>query len=253
MSIRNLSLPRPLTLETLESREVPATTWLAETFQTPTSSGLPVGWSQWSNDHTASFQSEPTATGQGDAGRLVTTGRSTTTGRTWATTPYNADLNVSASVYLNSIVPVQLLTRGRNLQGTSPTYYAASIVRGTEVELIRVVNGVTTQLGTVKSVDYTSGVWVQVSIQAVGDRLSVSVFRPDTSSYLGQDGKWTRSPVMAIQTTDGMIREAGQIGINRLAGAADKIALDRVQVQSVAATTTSPMIEERFSSGPAKG
>lgn len=254
MSLRQRKLPRPLTLETLETREVPATAWVTESFQTTTSTGLPAGWTQWSNDHTASFQSEPAATGQGDAGRLTTAGRSNTTGRAWVTSAYGSDLEVSGSVYLNSTVPVQVFARGRNLSGTSPTYYAASIVRGTEVELLRVVNGTTTRLGSVKSADYTSGIWVRVSVQAIGDRISVQVFRPDTSSYLNQDGKWTRTPTMAVQTTDGAIRDGGQIGIARLAGAADRIALDRVQVNAVNTTASAdPMIEERFTSGPAKG
>jgi len=44
-------------------------------------------------------------------------------------------VETSAAVYLNSAEPAQLFIRGRNLNGTNASYYAASVMRGAEERL----------------------------------------------------------------------------------------------------------------------
>lgn len=246
-----MSSPRTprLSLECLERREMPATgDWIAEAFQVRTSTDLPSGWSQWSTDGTNSFQVDTTGAGLGDRGRLVSAGRSSTGGRAWLTQEYGADVEVSAAVLLNSITPIHLMIRGQNLNGSTPTYYAASVVRGGEVQLLRVVNGQSTVLATVKSVEWVSGNWVTLTLRAEGDGLRVSVHRSDTNQFLGNDGKWTRNTVTAIDQRDRIIRSAGRVGFSRPALTADSIAIDNLRVgPSVsAAVVRSTLFEERF-------
>ncbi len=246
--------PRPrLSLEALEGRELPAVgDLLAEAFQLRASNGLPAGWSQWSTDGTTSFQVDSTGAGLGDTGRLVSAGKSNTGGRAWSGTQYAADVEVSAAVLLNSIAPIHLLARGQNLGGATPTYYAASIFRGVEVQLLRVTNGQATVLDTVKSVEWMSGRWVTVTVQTEGDALAVRVHRGETNEYLSPDGKWTRQTVSAIEASDSTIRSGGLVGFSRPALTADTIAIDNLRVGAVASATPAraTLFEDRFAATP---
>lgn len=242
-----------LSLEPLERREVPAAgDWLAEAFQVAASDGLPSGWNQWSSDGSTSFRLDATGAGLGDTGRLVTTGRSSTAGRAWIGTSYAADVEASASVYLDSSAPIQLLVRGQNLGSTAPTHYSATIARGGQVQFLKVVNGQSTVLATVKSVEWVSGRWATVTARAEGDSLQVRVHRGDTNQYLAPDGKWTQQAVAAIDLRDAAIRSGGQVGFARPALTADTIALDNLRVGPAVSTATAraTLFEDRFSTAP---
>ena len=76
--------------------------------------------------------------------------------------------------YLDSLIPARVFVRGSNLDTATPTYYAASITRGLNIDLVRVVNGVETRLGSVKSSQYLSGQWVR----AEPNRRGAAVTRP---------------------------------------------------------------------------
>ena len=246
--------PRPrLSLEALEGRELPAVgDPLAEAFQLRAAHGLPAGWSQWSTDGTSSFQVDSAGAGLGDTGRLVSAGKSNTGGRAWTGTQYAADVEVSAAIFLNSVAPIHLLARGQNLGGTTPTYYAASVVRGGEVQLLKVTNGQATVLATVKSVEWMSGRWVTVTVRTEGDALAVRVHRGETNEYLSADGKWTRQTVAAIEARDATIRSGGLVGFSRPALTADTIAIDNLRVGAVASATPAraTLFEDRFAATP---
>lgn len=248
------SAPRPrLSLETLEGRETPAAgDWLTEAFQARADNGLPTGWSQWSSDGSSFFQVDAAGAGLGDAGRLVAAGRSSTGGRAWLAQEYAADIEVSAATLLNSVAPVHLFVRGQNLGGSGPTYYAASAVRGGEVQLLKVVNGQSTALATVKSVEWVSGQWVTLTVRAEGESLRVTVHRGDTNQYLGADGKWSRNVAFAIDARDGAIRAGGRVGFSRAALTADAIALDNLKIGPAvsAAAPRATLLEERFETTP---
>ncbi|MBX3400753.1 MAG: hypothetical protein KF873_18620 [Gemmataceae bacterium] len=248
------SAPRPrLSLECLEGRETPAAgDWLAEAFTARAANGLPTGWSQWSTDGSSFFQVDAAGAGLGDAGRLVSSGRSNVGGHAWLAQEYAADIEVSAAVLLTSVAPVHLFVRGQNLGGIAPTYYAASAVRGGEVQLLRVVNGQSTVLATVKSVEWVSGQWVTLTVRAEGDALRVTVHRGDTNQYLGEDGKWSRNVVFAIDARDGAIRAGGRVGFSRAAFTADSISLDNLKIGPAvsAVVPRTILLEERFETTP---
>jgi hypothetical protein len=247
--------PRPqLSVEGLEAREVPATgQWLVEPFQHGPLNGLPSGWSQWSDDNSKVFEVDPNLAGLGDSGRLVSSGSSKTNGRAWLTSSFAADVETSASVFLNSTAPIQLLLRGQNLNTRTPTYYAASVVRGGEVQLLKVVNGQTTILGTVKSTEWVSNKWVTIDIRAVGASLQVRVHRGDENQYLGPDGKWTRQPVAAIEKRDTGIARSGFVGFARAAKSADDVALDSLRIGPSVDTPRTVLFEDRFAGGRRTG
>lgn len=247
------SRPRPSStpqVEQLEQRLVPAGP-AVEAFQGASAAGLPGGWSQWSSGG-GTFAVEAVGAGLGDAGRLVTDGTSSTTGRAWMTAPFAADVETSAAVFLNTAVPIQLFARGQSLATATPSYYAASISRGLEVQFTRVVNGSAVVLGTVKSADYVSGKWVTLTLRAEGDRFKVYVYRGDTNQYLTAAGTWTRQPSAAIDRADAAIRSAGQVGFGRPAKVAGQGVIDSLRVGPVTPLPSS-LGEERFTSGPTTG
>jgi hypothetical protein len=224
------SRPR-LGVERLEVRDQPsAAPDLVEPFQRGPVNGMPAGWAEWSSDGSRAFQVNPTAPGLGDTGLLTSTGSSTTAARAWVAAPFPADVDATVAVYLNSAVPAQVLVRGQSLNTTTPTYYAASVTRGGDVQLLRVVHGKATVLAAVHSTDYVSNHWVQVRVVAEGGDIRVLVSRGDTNQYLAPNGTWQRTPVAAIDKTDTAIKAAGQVGFARPPQAAGVVDLDSLRV-----------------------
>ncbi len=215
-----------LQLEQLEQREVPsASLSLLQTFDNTTAPALPSGWSQWSSNGTNIFTTS-TAQSFSAPNSLVSTAVSNVAGRTWESAATAPGTGVQADVLVNSRVPVQLIADGENLGTTTPSYYAVSIVRGLEVQLLRVDNGVQTVLATLSSNQYLSGDWVQTSLTFDGDRLSAQVFRTDTKQYLNADGDWVATPVAALQASDSTFSSGGLAGVNRPVSYAGAVALD---------------------------
>jgi hypothetical protein len=235
-------------LEQLEARTAPAVLYAVEPFVTATSTGLPTGWGQWTSGG-GSFAVDTAGAGLGDTGRLVTTGTSATSSRAWMAAAFDPDVEASAAVSLNSLVPLQLFVRGQSLGTTTPTYYAATVLRGVQVQLTKVVNGTTTALGSVKSLDYVSGNWLTVTVRADGDVLKVFAYRGDTNLYLAADGTWARQPTAAIEVVDGSIKAGGQVGFARLGAVAGTGVLDSLRAGPVPNIPTT-LDEERFTDGP---
>ena len=173
-----MSQPRPfrrarLHLEQLEQREVPSTAATSlQTFDATTAPALPGGWSQWSSNGTGIFATSA-AQSFSAPNSLVSTASSNVSGRAWETAATTAGTGVQADVLANSLIPVQLIAGGENLTSTTPSYYAVSITRGLEIELLRVVNSAPTTLASVASKLYLSGTWVQTSLTFNGNQLSV--------------------------------------------------------------------------------
>ncbi len=246
--------PRLLSLDRLEHRDLLSTTpGLVEPFQRADDSGLPGGWAQWSSDHSTAFRLDLSGSGLGDQGRLVSSATSATTARAWLVAPFAADVQTSAAVYLNSAAPVHLFARGHDLDGAAPTYYAAAVTRGAEVQLLKVVDGQTTVLGSVRSDRYVTNRWVTVTLRVDGDRLQVTVHRGDTPQYLGADGTWSRKSAAAVQATDAAIADGGLVGFARPARSAGDIALDSLRVGAPQTAAADPVADERFDGGPAAG
>jgi hypothetical protein len=182
---------------------------LRQTFDTTPGGSIPGNWSQWSDEGPFDVS----------AARALTPGHSLAAesvrgqaSRAWRNEPAPADAVVKTAVLADSLVPARLFLRGRGLNTAAPTYYAAVVTRGLDVKLVRVVNGVPTQLGHVRSADWVSGKWVRVSLQAKSSNLQVKVQRTDTGQYLGGDGRWRSTAAPALNVNNSSITGPGQAG-----------------------------------------
>jgi hypothetical protein len=219
-----------LGLEELEGRLVPSgTSLLQESFDTTWVGGLPSGWSQWASDGSAAFAVSSAQAFAGPNG-LASTAASGVSARAWASAQEPADLQTTAAVYVDSLVPTQVLARGSNLASSTPTYYAVSVTRGLTVQLVRVVDGVSTTLGQVNSASWFQWKWAQVTLSAVGSQIQAQVYRPDTGQYLNSSGQWQSSQAWALSVSDGAISGGGYAGLARAAGYADQVSFDSFSV-----------------------
>src|SRR5437867_9636044 len=205
-----------LGLEELEAREAPAVapwamgTLLRESFENTATATMPSDWSQWSNRGPfAVSQSQPLS----GSGGLAASGSSGQSARTWINTSLPSNVQVSAAVYLDSLVPIYILARGSNLDTPTPTYYAVSVTRGLQLELLRVANGVATSLGQLSSSSYFSSEWARVTLEVNGSSVRAKVSRLDTGEYLNTAGQWQASVSWALSRTDSTIASGGLVGL----------------------------------------
>ena len=207
-----------------------------QNFDTTAPGTVPAGWSSAA----AGFQAA-TARAQSPANGFTSNGGSTTAARAWADAAMPADVDASAAVYLDSLIPAQVFARGSNLDTATPSYYAVTLTRGLNARLVKVVNGAETTLGTVKSVGYFSSQWLRVRLTAEGDQLRVVLYRADTKQWLTSEGAWSDSPDLALEVRDGSIAGGGKAGVARVAGYAGAITFDDFDAQP-AGTATGPVV-----------
>ena len=241
-----------LTVELLESRLVPSSTptTVLQDFDSTAVGKLPSGWSQWSNTGVSSFLVENSYSLSAPNG-LGSSGTSSVTARTWLATQEPADVQVSAAVYLDSLIPIQVLARGSNLNSTSPTYYAVWIRSGLYAQLVRVVNGTSTTLGDIVSANSFESKWAQVTLSVSGTQIAVQIYRSDTQQYLTSSGKWQSNPAWAITVIDGTISGGGYTGLGRSAGVAGTVPLDDFSVTPTTSTSaTGGTVQQTFDSTP---
>ncbi len=198
---------------------------LKESFDQQPTGGLPAGWTQGSSEGAASFRISP-QTALTLPNGLLSSGGSKVTARAWFEQPCSADVQVSAAVYLSSLIPAHVLARGTDLHTTAPSYYAAVVTRGLEVQLVRVVKGTPTALGSIKSASYLSQQWIRLTLRVEGTRISVQLVRLDTAQYLGSDRRWQEMPAWAVSVADPELSRAGQVGLARGAGYAGDLIVD---------------------------
>lgn len=182
-------------------------------------------WNQYSSTGSNSFRVQGGIGLDGSPG-LITDGPSSTTARIWQKTPASADTDVKFSVRADSLEPVELIVRGRNLDTRIPTYYGLRIVRGVELELVRVVEGRVTPIALQKSQKYLDSGWFDVSFNVQGDTLSASVVRRDTGEYLGSSGAWQRGSASILSVRNSAISGDGFVGIGRVAKYAGPVRID---------------------------
>jgi hypothetical protein len=173
---------------------------------------LPPGWVQWSNQAPAAVILNP---GASYSKALRFDAGSGNNARAWLSDTLPADLEASASVLVDNLVPSELIVRGHGLDSATPTYYAATLTRGLHVQLWKVVNGVRTKLGELKSTEYMSGRWLRVSLDAEGSTLRVRVQRLDTGEFLGPSGNWQRAETWSLTRSDSAIAGPGKVGLGR--------------------------------------
>ena len=215
-----------------------------ESFDTTAVGTTPGGWGVWASDANG-FKVSTTRANSAPNG-FTSSGGTQTTARAWADETMPADVDASAALYLDSLIPAQLFVRGSGLNTSSPTYYAVTLTRGLEAKLAKVVNGVETPLGSIKSTGYFSSQWLRVHLTAEGDRLRVTLYRADTQQWLSPDGSWSESPDFALEVRDGSITGGGKAGVGRKAvfsGAItfDDFAAEPADAQSGPVVTITPV------------
>src|SRR5436190_22457037 len=218
-----------LTIELLEARETPAAgPWATATFDLAVPGAVPGGWTGWGSDGDAGWRvaEAPAMSGRS----FASAGGSARAGRAWLGAIQPANLTATAAILANSLIPAQVFVRGRGLDSARPTYYAASLIRGLDVQMLRVQDGNITELASLKSASYLSGVWVDLSITTKADRLQVRVRRRDTGEWLNHFGTWQSTPAAALDARDPAISTPGHVGLMRAASHAGNVYVDDVRV-----------------------
>ena len=136
---------------------------------------------------------------------------------------------MSAAVYLDTLIPAEVFARGSGLSTATPSYYALSIDRGFQAQLVRVANGVSTTLATINSPDWFSNRWVEVTLDVEGNLLRAQLYRPDTGQYLNASSQW-QACGLALQVQDGTIAGPGEVGLGRPASYAGTVTFDNFSV-----------------------
>ncbi|HEX4611294.1 MAG TPA: Ig-like domain-containing protein [Urbifossiella sp.] len=212
----------------------PAPVSVTQTFDSTAVGAKPAGWAGWSSDATSAF-AVSAARAESPADGFASTGGSAAAARAWSTTALPAAVDASAAVYLDSLIPAQLLVRGSNLNTATPTYYAVDVTRGLNAQLVKVVNGVETPLAAVNSATWFSSQWLRVRLTAVGTDLRVMLYRADTRQWLTPAGTWSSSPQVAIEVHDSSITAAGLAGVGREARYSGTVTVDDFTAQPASA------------------
>src|SRR5262249_37320571 len=147
-----------------------------ESFDHTSVGSLPQGWTQWSSSAAPIFAVSPSRALSLPNGLAATAAVSTTAARAWPDMLPRTALQGSGAIYLDSLIPAQLLGRGTNLAGVSPSYYAVSVTRGLEVRLTRMQNGASTVLGSLRSADWVANVWLRVTLYLNGSNVRAQVY-----------------------------------------------------------------------------
>ena len=151
---------------------------IKESFDSAKAGALPKDWSQWSNGKGLSFE-VAAAKGLSEPNILVSAGPSNLTAYAWPGAEQHADSQGSVGINLNTLIAAGVFVRGSNFDSGAPTCYAATITRGVEATLWRIVGGKATKLGSVKSKGYLSEKWARLTIQADGKTIRMRVCRLD--------------------------------------------------------------------------
>lgn len=200
---------------------------------------LPAGWAGWSSLPGTGFQtSAPRAGVPTPTLTSLAPSQSTAAARAWVDRDFTADVEVGAAIYLDTLIRGQVFARGRGLDTTTPSYYAVTLQRGLEATVVRVVNGVSTPLASLRSSAYFSGQWVTVRLTVEGDRLRVAIIRQDTGQYLRSNGTWGSTPEFAFDLRDGGLSGPGRVGVAREASFAGTLTWDDFHARSLTSTDT---------------
>jgi hypothetical protein len=197
---------------------------ISESFDKGSDGGLPEGWSQWVSLGGSIQLTAAKALSKPNA--VAFSGGSKIAGRAWLIKPQPADVQVSAAIFLDQLIPSQVIARGKGLDGDKPTFYAASVVRGLEVKIQRVTGGAATTVAQVRSAKWFSEKWVRLRMRAEGQKLGVDLQRLDSNEYLDEQGQWQPERCWAIRATDDKIGGEGLVGIGREASYAGTIIFD---------------------------
>ncbi len=234
--------PFSLILESLEDRLAPSGTPLSESFNTVGLGQLPAGWTQWSNNGFAAFGVSDQKALSAPRSLSSSTNALWVTARTWNTTPMPADVQVSAAVFADNFVPLQLIARGSNLDTGTPTYYGLAITSGITGRIVRVQNGVSTTLAYTQSTFALSNQWIRGTLSLDGTSLRAQLYRVDTNEFLAPNGRWQSAPAWAMTVQDSAISGEGFVGFHRMPSYADALYMDDYHVFGAAGDSEPPQV-----------
>jgi hypothetical protein len=187
-----------------------------ESFDTTAPGSLPAGWSQSSSTGAKAFAVSSAQSLSAPNSLAVSSTADNLNGLAWINSAQPANEEVSAEIYLNSLIPIEVLARGSNLNTTTPSYYAVSVTRGLDLKLLKVTNGTVTTLGEVKSSNWIANQWVNVSLFVNGNNVRAQVQNTKTGQYLNSAGQWQSNQAWALNLTDTSISGGGEVGVGRL-------------------------------------
>lgn len=231
------SRPVSLQLEELEPRLVPST----ESFDTTPLGIIPADWSQWSSTGTTAFAVSSTQSLSPPNSLGITSTVSKMDARAWVDALQSANEEVSAAVYLNSNIPVEVLARGSNLNTSTPSYYAVSVTQGLDIKLLKVANGSVTTLGEIKSADWITNQWVNVTVYTNDDNVRAQV-QNSKGQYLNSSGQWQSSQTWALNLLDSSISSGGEVGVGRLPSYAGAAYVDDFSYVPVTVSSQPPAV-----------
>lgn len=211
---------------------------VSESFNSAATGGIPAGWSRWSSDGALGFGASSARAIEGLG--MQSAGISTRASRAWINEEFSSDVRAAASIYIESLIPAQIIVRGSDLATVNPDYYALTVARGLNVSLNKVINGVSTELTALTSSTYTSGVWVRASLTVQGNHLQARVQRLDNGMWLDKFGVWQSEPTAALDAFDSAIVGHGQAGLSRPNSYAGNVAFDNFEAGPGNNDITSP-------------
>jgi hypothetical protein len=215
------------------------------TFDATPAGTLPASWAGWTSGAggDGAFRAAAGAFPSGGRGLTTTAGQSNVAARAWVKTPQPADVQASVTTSLDtSAVPVGVLLRGSGLDSATPSYYALTVSRGLLLELVRVVNGVTTPLAQLRTTSYFAHQWVRITLVAAGATLRAQVYRLDTGQYLNAAGGWQAAPGWALTITDTALDTAGLAGVVRVPRYTGSASLDDFTVYPLVGDLELPQV-----------
>ncbi|VTR96854.1 Ig-like domain-containing protein [Tuwongella immobilis] len=199
-----------------------------ENFDSDPLGQVPSDWRSFNSSSTTGngFRVDGSGTATSGGQTLISTGRSNETSRAWLDASQSPNVEISSALFLDSLLPAQMIVRGQGLDTNAPTYYAATLTRGLNLQIVKVENGAETVIGSLRSVGYFSGRWVRVNMVAEGDQLRVRIQRLDTNQWLNSSGQWQTAETVALQVTDRSIVNGGDVGLGRKAQYAGTLRFD---------------------------
>lgn len=226
----NRKIPRwtKLELELLENRDAPSVSpWTTLSFDGSQPGSLPLNWSQWSSDGRTQFAvtASPSPALSGKQSFSMASGTSGVSGdvsRAWLNATMPADVQIRAAVYVNSLIPAQVIARGSNLDApggaNGPNFYAVELSSGSpgpKLALVKDVNGIETTLGAIHAPHWVYNAWLQETLDVEGSTVRAQLFDPKTGQYLNSAGQWQSTQAWALTVLDNSVSGPGVVGLGR--------------------------------------
>jgi hypothetical protein len=241
-------------LESLEARQSPAASpWFTDSFDTTPAGTLSSSWAQWQNTGGPVFAASAARSVSPSQSLSASAAVAWTSARTWVNQAQGANVEVSATVFTDNAIPVQLLARGSNLNTSGGSFYALSVKTGLEIKLQRVQGDTVTNLAVLQSRNYLSNQWVRATFNVSATTLRAQIFRTDTNQYLNDTGGWQAAPAWAMTVNDSVLTTGGFVGLARPMSYAGTWYVDDFRVNSIAGDQTPPTVNLTAPTAPLNG